>query len=188
VRSPISEQLVRRSVVRMACTIPPEMTIAQWWRQRASGPRQKGPRLGRLLAAASRLVSLPATPCGHLHDSTTRYDHDQTLLTFVLVCPVCRTEKVIETQHYEPRFEPSPAQRADAADGATIHQLPVRRLAIYELACEGNQLGIEGSRARACTRHQGGETLDGVIRSRSSRSSGTFARQSGSTLRSPDRP
>jgi acetyl esterase/lipase len=28
---------------------------------------------------------------------------------------------------YEPRFEPSPARRADAADGATIHQLPVRR-------------------------------------------------------------
>jgi hypothetical protein len=128
VSSPISEQLVRRSVVPMECTIPPEMTIAQWRRQRASGPRQKGPRLGRLLAAASRLVSLPAVPCDHLHHSTTRYDHDQKLLAFLLVCPVCRTEKVMETQHYEPRFEPSPApQPADAAAGATIHQLPVRR-------------------------------------------------------------
>jgi hypothetical protein len=173
VRSPISEQLVRRSVVRMECTIPPEMTIAQWWRQRASGPRQKGPRLGRLLAAASRLVSLPATPCDHLHDSTTRYDHDQTLLTFVLVCPVCRAE-------------PGPARGRSRRGNHP--PTTVRRLAIYELACEGNQLGIEGSRARACTRHQGGETLDGVIRSRSSRSSGTFARRSGSTLRSPDRP
>jgi len=127
VSSPISEQLVRRSVVRMECTIPPEMTIAQWRRQRASGPRQKGRRLGRLLAVASRLVSLPGAPCDHLHDSTTRYDHDQKLLTFVLVCPVCRTENVIETQHYEPRFEPSSAKSADVADGATIHQLPVRR-------------------------------------------------------------
>jgi hypothetical protein len=128
VSSPISEQLVRRSVVRMECTIPPEMTIAQWRRQRASGPGQKGPRLGRLLAAASRLVSLPAAPCDHMHDSTTRYDHDQKLLTFLLVCPVCCTEKVMETQHYEPRFEPSPApQPTNAAAGATIHQLPVRR-------------------------------------------------------------
>jgi hypothetical protein len=127
VSSPISEQLVRQSVVPMECTIPPEMTIAQWRRQRALGPKQKGPRLGGILAAASRLAAPTAAPCDHVQDSTTRYGHDQKLLTFVLVCPVCRTEKVIETQHYEPRFEPSPAQSADAADGATIHQLPVRR-------------------------------------------------------------
>jgi hypothetical protein len=31
----ISEQLVRQSVVPMACTIAPEMTIAQWRRRRA---------------------------------------------------------------------------------------------------------------------------------------------------------
>jgi hypothetical protein len=126
--SSISEQLVRRSVVPMECTIPPEMTIAQWRRQRASGPRQKGRRLRRLFAAAPRLVSPTAAPCDHVHDSTTRYDPDQKLLTFLLVCPVCRTEKVMEAQHYEPRFEPRPAsQHADAAAGATIHQLPVRR-------------------------------------------------------------
>jgi hypothetical protein len=69
-----------------------------------------------------------SVPCDHLHDSTTRYDHDQKLLTFLLICPVCRTEKVIETQHYEPRFQPRPApQLADASAGATIDQLPVRR-------------------------------------------------------------
>ena len=34
-RYSISEQLVRQSVVPMACTIAPEMTIAQWRCQRA---------------------------------------------------------------------------------------------------------------------------------------------------------
>ena len=105
--SPSSEHLVRQSVVPMESTIPPEMTIAQWRRQRRSGAQP---------------------PCDHLHDSTTRYDQDQKLLTFLLVCPVCGTEKVMETQHYEPRFQPSPAPGLeDAAAGATIHQLPVRR-------------------------------------------------------------
>jgi hypothetical protein len=79
----------------MERTIPPEMIIAQWRRRRASRPRQKGRRLSALLAAASRLVSLPATACDHLHDSTTRYDHDQKVLTFLLVCG---TEKVMETK------------------------------------------------------------------------------------------
>jgi hypothetical protein len=45
------------------------------------------------------------TPCDHLHVSSTRYDRVEKLLTFLLVCPICRTEKVIETRHYEPRFE-----------------------------------------------------------------------------------
>jgi hypothetical protein len=128
VSSSISEQLVRMSVVPMACTISPEMTIAQWRRQRALGPKQKGRRLGGISAAASRLAAPTAAPCDHVHDTTTRYDHDQKLLSFLLVCPVCGTEKVMQTQHYEPRFEPRPApQPADAAAGATIYQLPVRR-------------------------------------------------------------
>ena len=42
--------------------------------------------------------------CGHLHDTTTRYDHERKLLSFLLVCPVCGTERVLETQRYEPRF------------------------------------------------------------------------------------
>jgi hypothetical protein len=123
----ISEQLVARSVVPMESTIPPEMTIAQWRRRRASGPRPKRRNSTRLLAAASRLVSLQAGSCDHLHDSTTRYDHDHKLLTFLLVCPVCGTEKVMETQHYQPRFQPSAAsQLDDASGGATVHQLPLR--------------------------------------------------------------
>ena len=60
VRSSISEQLTRQSVVPMECTIPPEMTIAQWRRTRSSGPRPKRRHSARLLAGAARLVSRPA--------------------------------------------------------------------------------------------------------------------------------
>ena len=44
--------------------------------------------------------------CDHLHESTSRYDRRRRLLTFLLVCPICATERVIEVQRYEPRFEP----------------------------------------------------------------------------------
>jgi hypothetical protein len=119
----ISEQLARQSVVPMQSTIPPDMTLAQWRRLRSSRPRTKRRSSARRSAAA-----LTATWCGHLHHSTTRYDHDQKVLTFLLVCAVCGTERVMETQHYEPRFEPRPgSQLADGSVGATIHPLPVRR-------------------------------------------------------------
>ena len=45
-------------------------------------------------------------PCDHFHDTTTRYDPVEKILTFVLICPVCRTERVLETRRYEPRFQP----------------------------------------------------------------------------------
>jgi hypothetical protein len=124
----IAEHLLRQSVVPMDSTIPPHMTIEQWRRLRSSRAQPERRHSARLLAAARRVVSLRPAPCDHLHDSTTRYDQDQKLLTFLLVCPVCGSEKVMETQHYEPRFQPSPAPGLeDAAAGATIHQLPVRR-------------------------------------------------------------
>ena len=117
----ISEQLVRQSVVPTESTVPPDMTLAQWRRLRSSRQRTK-----RRSSAGRSAAALPATSCGHLHGSTTRYDHDQKVLTFLLVCPVCGTERVVETQHYEPRFEPRPdSQLADASVGATIHPLPV---------------------------------------------------------------
>jgi hypothetical protein len=47
-------------------------------------------------------------PCDHLQDTTTHYDSVEKVLTFVLVCSVCRTERVLDRQHYEPRFAPSP--------------------------------------------------------------------------------
>jgi hypothetical protein len=122
----ISEALERQSVVAMESTIPAEMTVDEWRRQRSAKPRRR--RSSRLLAATRRVVPLRPVPCDHLHETTTRYDHEQKQLSFLLVCPVCGTEKVIESQHYEPRFvphaHPNPAQDSG---GATIHQLPVRR-------------------------------------------------------------
>jgi hypothetical protein len=101
-RRPVAEQLERQSVVLVDASIPADLTIAQW-------RRQERPRPAR---------------CEHLHDSTSRYDHDRKELTFLLVCPICRTERVVDSIPYEPHFtrqpQPEPA-------GATIHQLPVRR-------------------------------------------------------------
>lgn len=65
-----------------------------------------------------------AALCDHLHESTSRYDRAAKVLTFLLVCPVCQTERVVETQDYEPRFQPHAASQPA---GATVHQLPVRR-------------------------------------------------------------
>jgi hypothetical protein len=124
----IAEHLLRQSVVPMESTIPPHMTIEQWRRLRSPGAQPKRRYSVSPLAAARRVVSLRPVPCDHLHESTTRYDQEQKVLTFLLVCAVCGTEKVMESQHYEPRFEPTPAARiADASGGATIHRLPVRR-------------------------------------------------------------
>jgi hypothetical protein len=41
--------------------------------------------------------------CDHLHDSTSRYDAARKVLSFLLVCATCGTEKVAETIEYEPR-------------------------------------------------------------------------------------
>ncbi|HEX4717083.1 MAG TPA: hypothetical protein VH300_01035 [Thermoleophilaceae bacterium] len=44
--------------------------------------------------------------CDHLFDTTSRYDIERKLLTFLIFCPVCRNETVIETLAYEPHFTP----------------------------------------------------------------------------------
>jgi hypothetical protein len=52
-----------------------------------------------------------AVICSHLHDTTTRYDRKSKVLTFLLVCSVCGTQKVVEELRYEPAFAagvPSP--------------------------------------------------------------------------------
>jgi hypothetical protein len=41
--------------------------------------------------------------CGHLHDTTSRYDAAKKLLTFLRVCRTCGIEQVVETLEYEPR-------------------------------------------------------------------------------------
>jgi hypothetical protein len=65
----------------------------------ASGRRERRP------AAARHLAAVPAPTCDHLHDTTSRYDHAEKVLTFLLVCHACGTEKVILKVPYEPRFE-----------------------------------------------------------------------------------
>jgi hypothetical protein len=42
--------------------------------------------------------------CDHLYDTTSRYDRERRLLTFVLFCPACETETVVETLRYAPAF------------------------------------------------------------------------------------
>ena len=98
----IAEHLERQSVRTIESTIPEGMTIKEWRKHPSRGPA-------------------PTQPCGHIHDTTTRYDHDRKLLHFLLICPTCGTEKLVDTQPYEPNFTPH------TATGATIHQLPVRR-------------------------------------------------------------
>jgi hypothetical protein len=103
----ITERLESQSVARMDCSIPGELTIDEWRRQKR--PNGTG-----------------SVRCDHLHDSTSRYDHEAKRLTFLLVCPVCRTERVVDSIPYEPKFTP---HEAPQPGGATIHQLPVRRSA-----------------------------------------------------------
>ena len=42
--------------------------------------------------------------CDHLFDTTSRYDPERKLLTFLLFCPACETETVVETLRYAPAF------------------------------------------------------------------------------------
>jgi hypothetical protein len=121
--SEVSE-LASRSVVPIRNAAPPE--IAEWRRQRS--PRRTRRQRARAFAAASRVAAPRAPRCEHLHDSTTRYDHDRKLLSFLLVCPVCDNERVMETRHYEPRFQPGPpSPLPDGSAGATIYVLPAPR-------------------------------------------------------------
>ena len=53
--------------------------------------------------------------CSHLHDTTSRYDAARKVLTFLLFCPVCGTEKVVEALGYEPQ----PNLRPDSAISVT---------------------------------------------------------------------
>jgi hypothetical protein len=120
----IAQHLESQSVVVMESTIPADMTIAEWRRKRSAQRSSARRRFSSGLAAARRVVPLRPVACDHLHDTTTRYNHDQKLLTFVRVCHACGTEELIDTLPYEPQFKP---HAAGESAGATIHQLPVRR-------------------------------------------------------------
>lgn len=41
--------------------------------------------------------------CDHLHDTTSRYDAVEKVLTFLRVCRICGIQQVVETLDYEPR-------------------------------------------------------------------------------------
>jgi hypothetical protein len=41
--------------------------------------------------------------CDHLHDTTSRYDAAEKVMTFLLVCRTCGIERVVETLDYDPR-------------------------------------------------------------------------------------
>jgi hypothetical protein len=118
-RSEISP-LLQRSVVTIESTIPPDMTIADWRKLCASRRPAKRRRRSFAIKGGGKVVPLrpesaeeEGDSCNHLHETTTRYDHERRLLTFLAVCRTCGTEKVVETQRYEPRYEPAqPMRRA----------------------------------------------------------------------------
>ena len=116
----IQRELERQSVVPMECTIPAGMTVEGWRRLRSARARVTRRRPARVLAAARRVVPLRPVPCDHLHDTTTRYDPVGKVLTFLLVCPACGTEKVVESRRYEPRFEPHPLDESGVTRTALV--------------------------------------------------------------------
>jgi hypothetical protein len=111
---PLSVTVDARAIDVVESTIPPDMTMREW-RARRSTPARR--RSSRALAALRRLVSRRIARCEHLHESTTHYDHAAKRLDFLLVCPVCKTKKLIHSLEYEPHFEPT---------GATVHTLRPR--------------------------------------------------------------
>ena len=48
----------------------------------------------------------PPVQCEHLCETTSRYDHAEKELSFLLLCAVCGTEQLIDRIRYEPRFTP----------------------------------------------------------------------------------
>jgi len=122
-----------RSVITIESTIPPDMTILQW--RRLLAVRQGAERQRRMTGLARRWKVARSWPraevdgsCTHFHETTTRYDHERKLLTFLEVCRSCGIEKVVETQHYEPRYEPAQPHGMSAdttAVGPTGRSRPV---------------------------------------------------------------
>jgi hypothetical protein len=77
-------------VVPIESSIPLGMTCDAWPRWRSPRLRRRQLPAARLLAAGLRGLPLGAGRCRH--ESTTRYDHDQKVLSFLLVCRVCGIE------------------------------------------------------------------------------------------------
>jgi hypothetical protein len=103
----LAEHLERQSVMVVESTIPGDMTIAEWRTAR------KGRR----------------APCDHLHETTSRYDAERTQLTFLMVCPMCHTERVVHTMDYEPDYKPVQVLRPTRRPQPTAPASPLERLA-----------------------------------------------------------
>jgi hypothetical protein len=109
----VSAQIERNAVQIIECTVPAEMTLDEWRRSRPRVDRRRLRRASNRTPEASRHLALvPDASCDHFHEPTSRYDHAEKRLTFVLVCHTCQTERVVETVPYEPHFEPHPPQLA----------------------------------------------------------------------------
>jgi len=109
----VSQRLERQGVLVLEASVPEGMTIDEWRRRRTAAELRR-PKRGhsRRSTKGRHLTALPEATCDHLHDTTSRYDHDAKVLTFLLVCYVCGTEKVVERLPYEPRFEQHPERFA----------------------------------------------------------------------------
>ena len=91
------------------CSIPAGMTVDEWRRSRPRTKARRRRRPARSAASARHLALVPQPVCDHFHDTTSRYDRETKLLTFLRVCHVCETETVVESVTYEPRFvKPEP--------------------------------------------------------------------------------
>ena len=126
-RPVVTPRLERQSVVALECSNPDGMIVEEGGRSRPSRGRTKRENADRGLAAARPNAGPRRAPCDHMHESTTRYDRHEKRLTFLLFCPTCGIEKVVETLHYQPRFEPHPAPLpAHESVTSNVHQLPGR--------------------------------------------------------------
>jgi hypothetical protein len=106
----VAQQLQHQSVVPMESTIPLGMTCDAWRRWRSPRLRRREPLGARLLAAGLRILPIGTRRCCHFQESTSRYDHNQKVLSFLLVCRTCGIETLVHRQPYEPLFEPHPAR------------------------------------------------------------------------------
>jgi hypothetical protein len=75
------------------------------------------------LSGGLRLVPLGARRCRHIHESTTLYDRDQKQLSFLLVCRVCGTERLVLGSRTNPALSLSrPGSSRREATGSAVEQ------------------------------------------------------------------
>jgi NAD(P)-dependent dehydrogenase (short-subunit alcohol dehydrogenase family) len=81
-------------------------------RRRLAGPSRAIERRStaktKQRASTRRVQAASAKPgaavvCDHLHDTTSRYDAAEKVLTFLRVCRICAIEQVVQTLEYEPK-------------------------------------------------------------------------------------